>query len=290
MRYGIYVPNFGPYGEAAAVATLAKDAEAAGWDGLFLWDHISGWPQPVVDPWVALSAAAVVTNRIRLGTTVTPLPRRRPWKVARETVSVDRLSGGRLILGVGIGVGDAEWGDLGEETDLPKRGAMLDEGLEILTGLWRGEPFSYQGEFYQIEEATFLPCPIQTPRIPIWVGGCWPNKPPFRRMARWDGMFPLLDYEQVDSLESELKQLKEAVAFVRLHRMHDDAFDVVCTGDTPGDEPACAADIVEKYGEAGATWWLEAIAPYRFGLGFGGDWPVERLRERVLQGPPRHAN
>ena len=129
MKFGIYLPNFGPYGDARVLAGLAQDAENAGWDGFFIWDHIAGWDLPMVDPWVALAAIACGTYRIRIGTTVTPLPRRRPWKVTREAVSIDHLSGGRLTLSVGIGGGKSEWAQLGEETDLVKRGAMLDEAL-----------------------------------------------------------------------------------------------------------------------------------------------------------------
>jgi probable F420-dependent oxidoreductase len=284
MKTGLYVPNFGAYGEAAAVAALARDAEASGWDGLFLWDHVAGWDQPVVDPWVALSAAAAVTNRIRLGTTVTPLPRRRPWKLARETVSLDRLSGGRLTLSVGIGLGEAEWGDLGEESEPRARGAMLDEGLEVLTGLWSGEAFSYEGTYYSVAGTTFRPIPLQSPRIPVWVGGFWPNQAPFRRMARWDGMFPL--FGEAETPAQELEQLREAVAYVKERRTAVGPFDVVCSGVTPGEKPDEAGEIVAQYASAGATWWLEAIAPYRFGQGFDGSWPVDALRERVLQGPP----
>jgi alkanesulfonate monooxygenase SsuD/methylene tetrahydromethanopterin reductase-like flavin-dependent oxidoreductase (luciferase family) len=129
MKFGIYLPNFGSYGEARVLANLAQDAENSGWDGFFIWDHIAGWTLPMVDPWVALAAIAVTTHRIRIGTTVTPLPRRRPWKLARETVSIDHLSGGRLTLGVGIGGGASEWAHLGEQPDLKNRGVMLDEAL-----------------------------------------------------------------------------------------------------------------------------------------------------------------
>ena len=125
MKFGIYLPNFGAYGDARVLANLAQDAENAGWDGFFIWDHIAGWTLPMVDPWVALAAVAVSTQRIRIGTTVTPLPRRRPWKLAREAVSIDHLSGGRLTLGVGIGGGESEWAHLGEQPDLKKRGVML---------------------------------------------------------------------------------------------------------------------------------------------------------------------
>jgi alkanesulfonate monooxygenase SsuD/methylene tetrahydromethanopterin reductase-like flavin-dependent oxidoreductase (luciferase family) len=166
---------------------------------------------------VALSAIAMTTERITIGTTVTPLPRRRPWKLAREAVSVDRLSGGRMVLGVGIGLGVHEWDHLGEETDQRTRGAMLDEGLDIITGLWFGKPFSYAGDHYQIAEAHFQPTPVQQPRIPVWVGGLWPNKAPMRRAARWDGVFPLLGMEPMDP-DEELARFRECVAYVNDQR------------------------------------------------------------------------
>ena len=286
MQYGIYLPNFGPYGDARVLAGLARDAEDAGWDGFFLWDHIAGHALPFVDPWIALTAVALNTQRIRIGTTVTPLPRRRPWKLARETVSLDHLSGGRLTLSVGIGLGEAEWDDLGEETDLKKRGEMLDEALDVLVGLWSGESFSYDGQYYHIAKAYFLPKPLQQPRIPIWVGGFWPNKAPFRRAAKWDGMFPL--FQTWDETE-ELAQLEEAVAYVKAHRRQERFLDVVCVGMTPGAEPARAAATVAERARRGATWWLEMIAPFMLDRGLEDEWPVEAMRERVLQGPPVRA-
>ncbi len=283
MRYGIYLPNFGPYGDAHTLAALARDAEASGWDGFFLWDHIAGWQLDIVDPWVALTAVALNTHRIRIGTTVTPLPRRRPWKVARETVSLDRLSGGRLILSVGIGLGQGEWDDLGEVTDLKTRGAMLDEALDVLVGLWSGEPFSYNGTHYHLNNVRFTPVALQKPRIPIWVGGFWPNAAPFKRAARWDGAFPLFNPE---APESELDQLEKAVALLQTERKSNAPFDIVCTGITPGENRSRAAAITHSYAERGATWWLECIAPFRFDKGFDEPWPVDELRERILQGPP----
>lgn len=285
MHFGIYLPNFGPYGDARVLADLAKDAEQSGWDGFFLWDHIAGFPLPMVDAWVALAAVAMSTGRIRIGTTVTPLPRRRPWKVARETVSLDRLSGGRLVLGVGIGLGQDEWDNLGEETDNKKRGEMLDEALDILVGLWSGEPFSYAGRHYTIKDACFLPKPVQQPRIPIWVGGFWPKKAPIRRAAKWDGMFSL--FQGAENEDQELGQLKEAVSYVSAQRKSDQPLDIISMGVTPGDQPAQAAEAVRKRGDLGATWWLELIAPFRFDRGFGDEWPVDAMRERILQGPPR---
>jgi alkanesulfonate monooxygenase SsuD/methylene tetrahydromethanopterin reductase-like flavin-dependent oxidoreductase (luciferase family) len=193
MKYAINIINFGDCGDAATLAELARTAEDVGWDGFFVWDHIAwdGRIMPMVDPWVALTAIATSTNRIRIGAMVTPLPRRRPWKFARETVSLDYLSAGRMIVGVGIGDALAEFKNLGEVADPKTRGAMLDEGLQVVNGLWSGKPFSFVGEHYTVKDAQFLPATLQQPRIPIWVGGKWPNRAPFRRAAQWDGVFPI---------------------------------------------------------------------------------------------------
>jgi len=283
VKFGVYLPNFGPYGDARTLADLAHDAENAGWDGFFLWDHIAGWSLPIVDPWIALTAIALNTQHIRIGTTVTPLPRRRPWKLARETVSLDHVSGGRLTLSVGIGLGQAEWEHLGEQPDPKKRGEMLDEALNVLVGLWSGEPFSYAGQYYHISQAHFLPKPLQQPRIPIWVGGFWPNKAPFRRAAHWDGVLPLF---QVREEAEELSQLEEMVAYVSDHRRQERPLDIVCIGMTPGAEPTRATVMVEQRARRGATWWLEMIAPFILGKGLDEEWPVEAMHERILQGPP----
>lgn len=284
MKFGIYIPNFGPYGDARALADLARDAENAGWDGFFIWDHVAGWELPMVDPWVALAAIAASTHRIRIGTTVTPLPRRRPWKLAREAVSIDHLSKGRLILGVGIGGGKAEWAHLDEQPDLKKRGMMLDEALSVLVGLWSGEPFSYAGQYYHIENAQFLPKPLQQPRIPIWVGGNWPYKAPFRRAAKWDGAFPLFS---VWENEEELAQLDEMVRYTRMYRKPEQPMDIIVMGVTHDPESKEEIKLVEQRADLGATWWLEAITPYRFDLEYEDEWPVEAIRERVLKGPPQ---
>jgi alkanesulfonate monooxygenase SsuD/methylene tetrahydromethanopterin reductase-like flavin-dependent oxidoreductase (luciferase family) len=283
MKFGIYLPNFGAYGDARVLADLAQDAENAGWEGFFIWDHLAGWNLPMVDPWVALAAIAVSTRKIRIGTTVTPLPRRRPWKLAREAVSIDHLSGGRLTLGVGIGGGEAEWAHLGEEPDLVKRGAMLDEALRVLVGLWSGEPFSFDGQHYPIKNAHFLPNPIQQPRIPIWVGGNWPNKPPFRRAAKWDGAFPLFDAEEN---EEELAQLDAMVRYVRKHRKSEQPAEIIIMGVTTSPDDRESVELVEQRAALGATWWLESMTPFRAGLGYEDEWPVEAMRERILQGPP----
>jgi probable F420-dependent oxidoreductase len=290
LKTAIYLPNYGPFGDARVIADLARDAESAGWDGFFLWDHIAahsdaGGSLPCTDPWLALTAAAMQTTSIILGTTVTSLPRRRPHKLARETVTLDRLSSGRLILGVGIGLGQSEWDHLGEETDQRSRGRMLDEGLDILARLWSGEPIQFDGEHYHIEQAQFLPTPFQQPRIPVWVGGFWPNKRPFRRMARWDGMFPLFD---VYGPEQE-PVFAEAVAFVQAERERlglNEPFDVIKMGMSPGDDPAEAAARINSAAEAGATWWLELIMPEVYGLSPADPQAITVLRTRVMKGPP----
>jgi len=284
MKFGIYLPNFGPYGDARVLANLAQEAENAGWDGFFIWDHIAAWTLPMVDPWVALAAIALNTQRIRIGTTVTPLPRRRPWKVARETVSIDHLSAGRLTLSVGIGGGDSEWAHLGEQPDLKTRGAMLDEALTVLVGLWSGEPFSFAGQYYHLENAHFLPKPLQQPRIPIWVGGNYPFKAPLRRAARWDGAFPLFD---VWENEAELAGLDETVRYLRNHRTLAGPFDIIVMGCTPDAGSKEGIELVEQRAALGATWWLEVLTPHRTGKDYADEWPIDVLRERVLQGPPQ---
>lgn len=283
MKFGIYLPNFGAYGDARVLANLAQDAENSGWDGFFIWDHISGHSLPMVDPWVALAAIAVCTQRIRIGTTVTPLPRRRPWKLAREAVSIDHLSGGRLTLGAGIGGGDAEWAHLGEQPDLKKRGEMLDEALSVLVGLWSGEPFSYEGKYYKIEKAQFLPKPLQQPHIPIWVGGNWPNKPPFRRATKWEGAFPLF---QVEDNEKELAQLDDLVRYLRSHRKHEQPLEIIIMGVTPDADSEYSVNLVKQRFKLGMTWWLESLTPYRTGKCYEDEWPVDEMRERILKGPP----
>jgi alkanesulfonate monooxygenase SsuD/methylene tetrahydromethanopterin reductase-like flavin-dependent oxidoreductase (luciferase family) len=279
------VPPFGPYADPGRLSELAAGAEAAGWDGFFVWDHVVYDPSfhPIGDVWVGLAAVALRTTRLAIGTMVTPLARRRPWKVARETVSLDRLSHGRFVLGVGLG-DPVRWdyGFFGEETDARVRAERLDEALAILAGLWTGEPFSFQGRHYSVAEVTFTPTPVQRPRIPVWVGGWWPNRPPLRRAARWDGMVPI---SGDGALRPE--ELAEAVAYVREHRQVDTAFDVVVSG---GTEPAAGdGRRLAAYAAAGATWWLEDISPWRFGADPEAQWTEQdtaAIERRVAAGPP----
>ena len=279
MKYAFNIPNFGPYADAAAVADLAATAEQSGWDGFVVWDHIVfADGMPVGDPWVILTAVAMRTERIMIGPMVTPLPRRRPWVVARQTVTLDRLSGGRLVLGVGIGVPpEAEFGTFGEPTGVRERAERLDEALDVIVGMWSGEPFSYDGTYYRVKETTFLPRPLQQPRIPIWVAGTWPNKGPFRRAARFDGVYPLADDNGMPTLITP-QGVSEVVDNIASQRADMDGYDVsaavVLTGD-PGED----RQRVGAFEDAGVTW--AHIGPANEGETF------EDVARWVAAGPPR---
>jgi alkanesulfonate monooxygenase SsuD/methylene tetrahydromethanopterin reductase-like flavin-dependent oxidoreductase (luciferase family) len=277
LHYGYIIPG----GEANEIVTMAREAEDAGWDGVFYWDGIyiesAG---PMFDPWAMLAAIAMRTRRVRIGAMLTPVSRRRPWKLARETMTVDQLSGGRLVLPVGLGaLDDGGFGKVGEPTDRKTRAELLDEGLEILTGLWSGEAFSYKGKHYTLKEMTFLPAPVQTPRIPIWVVGAWPRERSMARVLRYDGLLPAklgADGSFADVTPDDLRAMK---TYIDERRKATTPFDIVYEGRTPGDDPAGAAEIVRPYAEAGATWWMEAMweAP---------NTPSD-VRKRIQQGPPR---
>lgn len=296
MRYGLQFPPMGDVADPSLLADLARAAETAGWDGFFSWDAVvPHWPADLLDPTVAVAIVATQTKRLRCGILVTPLPRRRPWKFARETAALDRLSGGRLVVGVGTGGDPAEFDHLGDEPNARLRGQMLDEGLALLTGLWSGQPFSYQGEYYRTGQVTFTPTPVQQPRPPIWVAGQWPNRKPARRAARWDGYYPLdRDSFAFDRMMS-VELVREAAAFVRAERAAlgiaaDAPFDFVHAGITPGRDPAADAAIVAPYAAAGVTWWMEQLSPWVFGWSEGdGAWPVPAMRARVEAGPPSFA-
>jgi len=273
MKYGFISPNFGYCGDPRVLVDLARQAEDAGWDGFFLWDHVQYLTfEPNADPWVALAAMAMATEKIRLGTMVTPLPRRRVAKLARETSTLDHLSGGRLILGVGLGAPELpEFTGFGDEGDLKTRGAMLDEGLDVLAALWSGEPVQHAGTHYRVETPGFAP-PVQRPRIPVWVAGTWPARRPLRRAARWDGVVPITK----DALEGKLvaaDHVRELRRYISEHRIATTPFDVVQFGST---RDASDSAIVGDYVEAGATWWLEYVMP-----------PLEKSQERLRKGPPR---
>jgi len=252
MHFAIDIPNFGgDYANVRLIAEVAREAEDAGWDGFFVWDHIgAGWgEQAFSDPIVLLTAIALRTERIRFGTLVTPLPRRRPWKLSREFVTLDQISGGRVILGVGTGGGSeflsSEYTAYHELEGNRLHGEMLDESLEILTGLWTGEPFSYRGQHYQIDNVQHLPKPVQQPRMPIWVAGWWPNRKPIRRAAHWDGAYPLsgVGGEMTPPL------LQECLAYIRSQQTPERAaqpYDPVHAGRLSGEKTAAELALIEQ--------------------------------------------
>jgi alkanesulfonate monooxygenase SsuD/methylene tetrahydromethanopterin reductase-like flavin-dependent oxidoreductase (luciferase family) len=274
MNYGFVLP----FGDANEAAELAYEAEQAGWDGFFVWEPVWG-----VDAWISLTAAAMRTNRIRLGTMLTPLSRMRPWKLASETATLDRLSNGRVILSVGLGAPDTGFAEFGEVTDKKTRAELLDEGLDILTGLWRGQPFNYQGKHYQIKETSFFPPPPpkQQPRIPVWVVGAWPRMKSMRRAMRYDGLLPNILGEDGQHRPASPEDIRAIKAFIDANRNSDTPYDIIVEGKTPGDNPVQAAVTLLPWAEAGATWWLEA------------DWEAlrnekgqEQILSRIRQGPP----
>lgn len=270
MKYGFVFPG----NDVLEAVAFGVEAEQAGWDGFFVWDSVWG-----VDPWVTLAAVAVQTKRIRLGTMLTPVPRRRPWTLAGETATLDQLSGGRVILAAGLGAPDTGYESFGEQTDRKIRAELLDEGLAIIEGLWRGQPFSFDGKHYHVKPTTFQapPSPVQQPRIPVWVVGAWPREKSMQRVVRWDGLLPNRLNPDGTHGKATADDLRAMKAYVDEHRTLGTPFDIVMEGETPGDDAAGAAAIVRPLAEAGATWWLEARwqAP-----------SLESVRERLRQGPP----
>ena len=286
MRYGVSLPCFGTGLDAAMVADLAVAAESAGWDGFFLWDHLFAFdpgPVDVVDPWVALTAAACATSSITIGPLVTPLPRRRPLVVARQSVTLDRLSGGRLVLGVGSGSLPFEWDYCGEQPDARVRGAMLDEHLELLDRLWTGQPVHHQGRFYRAAgpdwSAVCHPPPLQRPRIPVWVAGTWPRSRPIERAARWDGFVPM----RTDG-RWEVADTAAASRRLRSLRPEGAAPDLAVPGESEQSESG-RLDRFAEHADAGATWWVEAVHPWRYGASLGAAWPWAAMRGRIDAGP-----
>lgn len=266
MRYGFTLPPFDELADPATIVALARETEAAGWDGFFLWDHLRHRPPvtDVADPWILLAAIASATSSLRLGPMVTPLARRRPQIVAKQTATLDHLSSGRLVLGVGLGRDGSgrELSAFGEEMDARRRATMLDESLAIITELWTGTEVDYTGDVYRIERTEFLPPPVQRPRIPIWVAARWPHRRPMQRAAHWDGIFPI-------ELEGPA-QLGATLEVVAEQRGGLEGFDVALHG-YPHEEPG-------PWEDAGATWWL---------LRFDGGATASEVRRSIEAGPRR---
>jgi alkanesulfonate monooxygenase SsuD/methylene tetrahydromethanopterin reductase-like flavin-dependent oxidoreductase (luciferase family) len=267
--------NFGfvlPYGDAATAAELAAAAEGSGWDGFFVWEPVWG-----IDAWVCLTAAAMRTSAIRLGTMLSPLSRMRPWKLAGEAATLDNLSGGRVILAVGLGAIDSGFAEFGEETDRRVRAELLDESLDIIDGLWTGQPFSYDGKHYRVRLVESMPPPpppLQQPRIPIWVVGAWNRPQSMKRALRYDGILPQV--KQGEEFSEVTPDIVAAVATAAA-TSRGTPIDVIVEG-TTGKDAAAEGNRLAALELAGATWWIEGMWDARDDL--------SRVRSRIGAGPP----
>lgn len=293
MQTAVYAPTFNDYGDPGRLVELARVAERAGYDAFFVWDHLAIEPAgrlELVDATVVLAAIAQATTRIRFGAMITPLARRRPWKLAKELNTLDRLSGGRAMLGVGLGEPAAvEFGSFGEDPDPRTRARRLDEGLAILDPLLRGVTVDHSGEFYRLSGATLAPGSLQSPRLPIWVAASLPARAGLRRAARWDGVFPIKMPQAIiegtvahaDWREWWLSpaELAEVNAFVRGLRTADGPYAFTATGRATGESPAAARALLADYLGAGANWWIEWVddAPGSYG----------RTLAAIARGAPR---
>ena len=258
LRYGVSVANFGTYSDPARFVELARGAENAGWEGVFVWDHLAfAWGRPAADPWTLLAAAAHATERVLLGTLVTPLPRRRPQNVAVTVATVDRLSGGRVVFGAGLGGNERELKAFGEETDERIRAEKLDEALDLLRRWWNGERVTHRGPHYTVDDVALIPTPLQS-HLPIWIGG--DSLRARNRAGRFDGWAPNVS-DGPEQLMRGLDGLERS-----------EGFDVVVQGNSDRTNP-------DEYAQAGATWWLDSIHDER------GDF--DAMLHRVGQGPPR---
>jgi alkanesulfonate monooxygenase SsuD/methylene tetrahydromethanopterin reductase-like flavin-dependent oxidoreductase (luciferase family) len=256
VRYLLSVP---PFTDPSVVVELARSAEASGWDGFFLWDHLR-WDdvQEIHDPWVLLGAIAQETGRMLLGTMVTPLSRRRPWVVAKHLVTLDHLSGGRAVLGVGLGEPpNHDFSELGDEADPKIRAAMLDESLTIIDRLISGRVVDRKGTHFDVH-ASMRPTSVQRPRVPVWVAGIAPNRKPLERARHWDGYVPIGNGLEPDALAALV-----------------------------GEKPRPGWDLVvpwadgvpaQEYADAGVTWLVRSTWPKDAG------W-VDELRELAAHPP-----
>jgi probable F420-dependent oxidoreductase len=267
VRYGVNVPNMGGYADPRELVRLARVAEDAGWDGLFLWDHLAFvWGPPSIDPWTALAGAAASTSRIVLGTAVTPVARRRPHVLANAVATLDLLSGGRVVFGAGLGGVPAEFASFGEADDARTRAERLDEGLDLLRRLWSGERVEHRGRHYVVDGVVLAPLPAQAP-LPVWIGGT--SAAALRRAARWDGW--IADSSDREGMTMSADDLAEAVSTLRSLGARD-GFDVAAIGYSDRADPVA-------YERAGATWWLESIHDRRA--------PIEECVALVAVGPSR---
>jgi alkanesulfonate monooxygenase SsuD/methylene tetrahydromethanopterin reductase-like flavin-dependent oxidoreductase (luciferase family) len=273
LRFGLFLPPFGPFAEPKAAVEVARRAELAGWDGVFLWDHLlpEGGAFAVADPWVMLGAMAAVTERVLLGTMVTPLARRRPWVIARQVATLNRLSSGRAVLGVGLGV-RPDFEAFGEDADTKRRAEMVDEALEIIERLWSGEAFTFAGRHYRVD------VPLSTPeekRVPVWVANVGGRAGSLKRAARHDGIFPLAAGQRdisPEDLSDMAKRLEELGATV------GNGFDIVLRGNASAAWPEQLQQPLKALAAAGMTWWLETLMHFD---------PLELSLRVVDAGPPK---
>ena len=255
LRYGIYLPPMGPLGDPAALVDLAVRAEASGWDGVFLWDHVLTEFPPIADTWTTLGAIAAATNKILLGPMVTPLPRRRPWVVARQASTVSRLSGGRLVLGAGLGADETgDFARFGETAAMSERKAMLESGLDIVRAMWSGSSYRHHGSCYDVEIDASDPEPH---RIPIWTAAANLSPGVLARAARSDGVY--YNPEDHEATPEEVATLIEGVR--RAGLPSSATFEVAVRGNASSAWPGSEPDNVDLAGlaEAGATWWMEGL-------------------------------
>jgi alkanesulfonate monooxygenase SsuD/methylene tetrahydromethanopterin reductase-like flavin-dependent oxidoreductase (luciferase family) len=268
MKFALVLPG----GTAVEQLEQAVLAQEAGWDGIFVWEAAYG-----VDAWGLLSAIAARTTGLTLGTALTPLPWRRPWKVASQVVTLDQISGGRAVLMVGLGAVSTDLPDTGEELDLRTRASMMDEGIDLIRTLWRGETH-FHGEHYTYDcdrtDLAEVGRPVQQP-IPIWAVGLWPRPKSMRRVLRCEGVMP--QYEHGSSPD----EMRAMCAWLR-EQGRQPGFDVVAEGETPADDPEAAASTVAPWRDAGATWWLET----RWDMPHHSPERMRQVRERLDAGPP----
>ncbi len=270
MKYGIVIP----YQSAEDVVEFAGIAEECRWHGFFVWEPVWG-----IDAWVSLGGASVRTNTIQLGTMLSPLSRMRPWKVASEYIALDQLSRGRAILAVGLGAADTGFFEFGEETSMKVRAELMDESLDIITGLFNGQPFEYTGKHYKLEPTEFFPPPRPIKQT-IWVVGLLGSKRSMTRVAKYQGMLPSVRDNEGEWRKMEADDIRQMRSFVRSHGCGDD-YDIIVEGTTPGDNRVKAREEIEQWQDAGANWWIESM------------WQIqnepnrrELFLERIKQGPP----
>jgi len=276
MKYGFVFPR----ADVFEAIKFAKAAEKAGWDAFFVWEPTYG-----IDAWVTLAAIAVETEKIRLGTLLSPPSRMRPWKLASEAISVDILSKGRITISVGLGAIDTGYEELGEKTDLKTRAELLDESLDIIHGLWSHKMPNYEGKHYTIKnlfESDFFkrhppPKLIQNPFIPIWVVGAWPYEKSMKRAIKYEGIIPTIKNKQGQFEDITPEHIIKIKAYVQENRLKKAPFDIIVEGKSPGDDSIESMSIIKPFADAGATWWIES------------DWTesnLEQLFKRVECGPP----